>query len=649
MVISHEFLMRRFGGRVDVVGRSLETSIGPYEIVGVAEPGLTLPMPGPFASSGDLRGFGVDVWMAMRLNPAGPFFNNHPNVGIGRLKPDATVESAQTDLETIFGRFTDVLPRAYSKGFIKSYNFRVRVESLQQTVLGPQLPRTLWMLFGAVLLVLGIAAANVANLYLVRLDVRRRESAVRAALGADRSQLATHYLAETLLLCGAAAVAGLLVAVIGLRAVLLVAPADIPRLASVSLDARSASVAIAIAMTLGVFLGVLPLFRRGVDLEALRAGSRGQSASARQRLVRNILVVGQLAMALVLLTAAGLMLRSFGELRKVQPGFDTANVLAFDISLPHNEYGKRSASLAFHAELQRRLRALPGVSEVGSISDVPLEGFGTGCSVVFREKQPYSADEKTPCVSTPIATPGVFAALRIAIEGRAPTWGDVETRTQAVVVTRALANRLWPGENPIGKGINSNGPDAPRWYRVVGVAADIKAEALDAPNSEAVFYAATTLGDDDDSDGLTDHAYLVRTSGIDPLSLQRGQYPAATVERYLALAGGAAKEYGDLAEIHCRSHCISTNLPGTAPIEPAPMVNTTSPARATSRIVCGMAAMSSTKTGSTLPTTRKARASERPSAATMGASPAAYTSARQSASTVDSTLTKSSKQSRVRV
>jgi hypothetical protein len=159
------------------------------------------------------------------------------------------------------------------------------------------------------------------------------------------------------------------------------------------------------------------------------------------------------------------------------------------------------------------------VSEVGSISDVPLEGFGTGCSVVFREKQPYSADEKTPCVSTPIATPGVFAALRIAIEGRAPTWGDVETRTQAVVVTRALANRLWPGENPIGKGINSNGPDAPRWYRVVGVAADIKAEALDAPNSEAVFYAATTLGDDDDSDGLTDHAYLVRTSGIDPLSL----------------------------------------------------------------------------------------------------------------------------------
>lgn len=519
VVISHEFLVRRFGGNADIVGRNLETSGGPFEIVGVTAPGLALPMPGPFASSADLQGFGVDVWMAMRLNPAGPFFNNHPNVGIGRLQPAATVESAQTDLETIFARFPDEMPRAYSTRFIESYNFRVKVESLQKTVLGPQLPRTLWMLFGAVMLVLGIATANVANLYLVRLDVRRRESAVRAALGADRVQMATHHLSETLLLCGAAAMAGLALAAVGLRAMLLVAPANIPRLASVSLDGRAALVAVAISLTLGVVLGVLPLFRRGVDMQALRSGGRGQSASPRQRLVRNTLVVGQLAMALTLLAAAGLMLRSFGELRKVQPGFDTANVLAFDVSLPFNEYSTRSTSLAFHRELQRRLREMPGVSEVGSLSDVPLEGFGTGCSVVFREKQPYGADEQTPCVSTPSATPGVFAVLRIAVDGRVPTWGDVEGRTQAVVVTRSLANRLWPGENPIGKGINSNGADALRWYRVVGVAADMKAEALDAPNTEAVFYAATALADNDEGGGLTDQAYLVRTTGIDPMSL----------------------------------------------------------------------------------------------------------------------------------
>ena len=197
-------------------------------------------------------------------------------------------------------------------------------------------------------------------------------------------------------------------------------------------------------------------------------------------------------------------------------------MLAFDVSLPDNEYARRSSALAFHRELQRKLRALPGVSDVGSISSVPLEGFGTGCSVVFREKQPYGADEQTPCVSTPSATPGVFAALRIPVEGRVPTWGDVEARTQAVVVTRSLANRLWPGENPIGKGINSNGSAAPRWYRVVGVTGDLKAEALDAPSSEAVFYAATGLEDDDENGALTDQAYVLRTTGLDPLSLMPG-------------------------------------------------------------------------------------------------------------------------------
>ena len=517
-VLSHEFVVRRFGG-TNMVGKSLETSAGRYEVVGVTEPDLRLPMPGPFASSADLNGFGVDVWVPMQLNPAGPFYNNHPYVGVGRLKPGVSVQSAQTDLATIFSHFTEEMPNAYSKGFISSYNFRVKVEELQRTVLGPQLPRTLWMLFGAVLLVLGIATANVANLYLVRLDVRRREAAVRSALGADRVQMATHHLSETLLLCGAAAVAGLVIAAVGLRAMLLIAPTDIPRLSNVSLDLRAAAVAAGVSLALGVFLGVLPLFRRGVDVDALRSGSRGQSASPRQRLVRNTLVVGQLAMALTLLAAAGLMLRSFGELRRVQPGFDTRNLLVFDVSLPYNEYNKRSLALPFHQELQRRLRTLPGVVEVGSMGSVPLESFGTGCSVVFREKQPYGAGEQTPCVSTPTATPGVFEALRMTVDGRTPTWGDVASRTQAVVVTKALADRLWPGENAIGKGIGSNGHDSDVWYRVVGVARDIKAEALDAPNTEAVFYAATGLRGDDDNGDLNDQAYIVRTNGIDPMSL----------------------------------------------------------------------------------------------------------------------------------
>ncbi len=518
-VLSYEYFERRFGGNVSIIGRNLETSNGPYEVIGVAAPGVTLPMPGPFASAADLNGFGVDVWVPLQLNPAGPFFNNHPYVGVGRLKPDVAIESAQTDLATIFTRFPELMPRAYSPGFLKSYNFRVRVESLQDTVLGPRLPRTLWMLGGAVLLVLGIATANVANLYLVRLDIRRRESAVRAALGADRVQLATHFLAETLLLCSAAAVAGLALAALALRAMRWVAPPDIPRLASASLDLRAALLAVGLSLLLGLLLGLVPLLRRAVDIEALRAGGRGHSASRKQRVVRSVLVVGQLAMALTLLTAAGLMLRSFSELRRVETGFDTHDVLAFDLSLPYNEYRKRSAAITFHEELHRRLRELPGVTQVGSIGSVPLEGFGTGCSVVFRENAPYGPDEQTPCVSTPTVTPGALEALRVTVDGRLPTWGDVASRSQAVVVTRALAERLWPGENAIGKGIGSNGFDSDVWYRVVGVARDIKAEALDAPNTEAVFYAATGLRPDDENGEINDQAYLVRTSGTDPLAL----------------------------------------------------------------------------------------------------------------------------------
>ncbi|MBX9855593.1 MAG: ADOP family duplicated permease [Gemmatimonadaceae bacterium] len=519
-VLSHEFFERRFGGDASILGRNLETNLGPIEIVGVAEPGLALPMPGPSPTAASLNGFGVDVWLAMRLNPSGPFYNEHPNVGIGRLKPGTSVAEAQTDLGLIFSRFAETLPTVYSRKFVTNYNFRLKVEAMQQTVLGPRLPRTLWMLFGAVLLVLGIATMNVANLYLVRLDVRRRESAVRTALGADRVHIAAHHLAETLLLCLGAAAAGITLAAVALHVLLAIAPTDIPRLASVTLNARAIVLALLISTLLALILGLLPLLRRGIDMEALRAGTRGPSASPRQRAVRNTLVVGQLAMALTLLAAAGLMLRSFDQLRRVRPGFNTSGVLAFDINLPFNEFGTRSLALAFHQELQRQLRELRGVQDVGSVGSLPLEALGTGCFLVFREGRPYGPDEQTPCVPSTSATPGLFAALRVPVRGRVPTWGDVDGRTHAVVITKALADRLWPNEEAIGRGLSPNGSTSTHWYRVVGVTDEFKGEALDAPETEAVFYAASGLRDPEDGNfPLNEHSYLVRTDSLAPLSL----------------------------------------------------------------------------------------------------------------------------------
>ena len=518
-VLSDEFLRRRFGGDVSMVGKNLETSGGLIQIVGIAEPGLTLPMPGPFASTANLAGFGVDVWLPLQANPNGPFYNNHPYVGVGRLLDGVSIPDAQRDIERIFSTFTESMPQAYSPGFIKQYNFRIEATPLRDAVLGPTIPGAMWMLFGAVAFVLLIASANAFNLFLVRMETRRRESAVRTALGASRGQMALHHIAESLLLCLAAASAGILLALGALKGLLAIAPTDVPRLASVALNWRSALIALGVGALLGVLLGILPLLRRELDLSTLREGARGSSSSPRQKQLRDVLVVAQVALALVLLVSAGVMLTSFDRLRSVDPGFDPENSLVFDISLPFTEYPTHSAAIAFHEELQRRISDLPGVVAVGALSDVPLEGYGTGCTVVYRENKPYAAGEETPCVSTPTASPGVFDALGIEVDGRTPEWRDVTGRTQAVVVTKALADRLWPGETAIGKGINSNGQKAGVWYRVVGVAPRLRAEALDAPQTEAAFYALTSLSTRDAGGDLNDLSYVVRTANTDPTLL----------------------------------------------------------------------------------------------------------------------------------
>lgn len=520
VVLSHEFWRRRFGGDPGVVGQPLPTIQGPMEIVGVAEVGLSLPMPGPFASRANLAGFGVDLWMPLRLDPAAPPINSHQYSGIGRLRPGVTAEMAERDLQSLVDRFTAEFPAAYSEGFIREYQFRAGVTPLRDEVLGPTLPRTLWVLFGAVGLVLLIAGANVANLFLVRMETRRREAAIRSALGAGRGEMAIHHLAEALLLTGTAGILGVAIAWAGVRTIVTIAPTDIPRLAGVGLSGTAVIVALGIGLITGVALGLVPVLRRGVDLAVMREGGRGLTAAAGARRVRGALVVGQVALALVLLAAAGLMIKSFWQLREVQPGLDPSGVVTLGVALPFRQYPTLDAGVAFHRQVMERIAALPGVVEVGAATSLPLRDFG-GCSVVFREGLPYGPDEQTPCVATPRATPGFFAALGIAVAGRAPEWRDVDGRTGAAVVTRALADRLWPGEDPLDKGITTNGgPNSPLgYYRVVGVIPELRATGLDQPPTEAVFYPAGERVPDLQWAALHALTYVIRTTGTEPASL----------------------------------------------------------------------------------------------------------------------------------
>jgi predicted permease len=520
VVLSHAFWQRRFGGDPGVVGTRLATANGAMEIVGVAEPGLTLPKPGPFGSTANLAGFGVEVWQAMQLDPAARPQNSHQYSGIGRLKPGVTPAMAQADFQTMTARFPELFPTAYSAGFMEQYQFRAAVIPLRNEVLGPSLGSTLWMLFGAVGLVLVIALANVANLFLVRMEARRRESAIRTALGADRPRMLTLFLSESLLLTMVAGLLGLGLAWAGLRALLVIAPTNVPRLAGVTLGWEAGAFALGLSIVTGVILGLLPMARTRVDVEGLREGGRGLTSGPGPRRVRSTLVVGQVALALMLLAAAGLMLKSVARLRGVEPGLDPTGVLTVSISIPFAQYGTLDAGVAFHRQVHERIAALPGVTTVGATTALPLRDFG-GCSVVFREGRPYGPDEQTPCVATPRATPGFFAAMGITVEGTAPAWSDVDSRSGAAVVTRALADRLWPGEDPIGKGITTNGgPDSPfGYYPVTGVIPELRAAGLDQPPSEAVFYPASERVADVQWGALHDLEYTVKTTLADPVSL----------------------------------------------------------------------------------------------------------------------------------
>ena len=524
-VLGYDFWRRRYGGDPGIVGRTIETSGGPVQVVGVAERGFNLPKPAPFEAATDLAGFRVDVWLPLQLSDTARAINSHPYAGIGRLEPGVRAEDAQRDLAALHRRLVELFPSAYSDGFIKEYNFRMGVTPLRDEVLGDRITRTLWVLFAAVGLVLLIACANVANLFLVRMQARRRESAVRGALGANRAQMAVHYLAESLLLTLSAGAAGVLLAMGAVRLLVALAPSDIPRLSEVGVRWTAVAVAAALSVAAGLVFGLFPFCARGALMNqgshALREGSRGSSPSPRQRAVRNVLVVAQVALALMLLACAGLMIRSFAHLRAVRPGLDPRGVLTFNVAIPGSRYRTADDAAAFHRDFQARLAALPGVSHVGAMTGLPLRDFGAGCAVVFREGRPYDKRGDAPCVAVPRATPGVFRALGIPVRGRVPEWSDVDARTGAVVVTQALADRLWPGEDPIGKGINSNGPDPEQagFYRIVGVVPELRAAGLDRPPAEMVFYPAVPVARTWLWGPVRGATYVVRTTLAEPASL----------------------------------------------------------------------------------------------------------------------------------
>ncbi len=472
-ILSHDLWRTRFGSDPGVLGTTIRVEGYPHEVVGVLERGFGLP-------DSDEK-----LWLPLQLDPEAPAVNSHYLSAIGRLSDDASIPAAGSDLERLTGQLADLFPNAYPRSFMREARFGVEVGSLRERVVGDT-DQVLWVLLAAVGLVLLIACANVANLFLVRMEGRRREVAIRSALGAGRSDLARRYLTESVTLALIAGVVGVGLAVGGLRVLLELAPSGIPRIEEVALGWRTFAFAGVVSALTGLALGLFPLVRMGVDLSALRAGARGTTAGRREHRVHGALVVAQIALALVLLASAGLLTRTFQSLRNVDPGLEPEGVLAIDVSLPLGGYDGYEAVNAFYRQMARRIEGLPGVRSVGATEVLPLEGRGA-CAAMFIEDDPPAEGDSPPCIAKAQVAPGYFEALGIHVDGRVPGWSDMEARTGGVVVTRALARRFWPGQDPIGKGIRGNGWGEP-FYRVVGVAGDIRASGLDEPPIEAVFF-----------------------------------------------------------------------------------------------------------------------------------------------------------------
>jgi len=469
VVLSHGLWQRRFGSDPGILDRQIPIDGESYTVVGIMPPGFSLPsrqeiwVPLPWVFPPEMRG-------------------THFLLAYGRLKDGVTVEQAQIEMKTIAAR----LERQYPD---TNAGWTVLVTPLHDILVEGVRPALL-LLLAAVAFVLLIACANVANLLLARLAVREREIAVRTALGAGRTRLVRQMLTESLVLFVVGGALGILLATWATRALVALYGEGLPREQAIGIDGRVLLFTLFLSLGTGFLFGLAPALSAtsGGLFGALKEGGRSLAGGSRGRLARNLLVLGEVAIALVLLVGAGLLLQSFARLRAVDPGFRTEGILTADLALPEQRYADPGRQVAFTRELLDRLRVIPGVQSASTVFPLPLSGypFVLGFAV---EGHPVPPSSEQPSANVRLITPDFFKTMGIPVlKGRPFTLRDDLKSLPVLIVNRTMAERLWPGEDPIGKRItfgSTEGPNVP-WQEVVGLVADIHHAGLDQdPGSEA--------------------------------------------------------------------------------------------------------------------------------------------------------------------
>ncbi len=486
VVLSHGFWTRQFGADRDVIGKVVRIGAQPYEVIGVLAPGFKTPGTG--------SGGSTDIWMPLRIDVEGRFSNNHVYQMVGRLAEGVDIAAAEAEIEGLTPQLTEDFPTAYTTAFLDGSGFRTQLVPLKESVVG-DMARNLWVVFGAVGLVLLIACGNVANLFLVRMEGRRVELAVRSALGAGRGALARLLVSEGLVLSVVGGVLGLSLARVGLPALMKLSPGAIPRVDSVTLGWGTVAFVACLSGFIGLALGLYPLLRLGQGNHSTLAsgGSRTNTQGRAGQRTRSMLIVGQVALALTLVIGASLLVQSLSRYRSIDPGMEIDGVLTTRLYLTRADYPGENEIWAAYRDILANVRRIPGVVAVGMSEELPVEG-GFGCTVQgFENPAVYEQLElagQTTCAGQERTTAGYFAATGIPVlTGREFTDADSDNPTRgAVVVSKAFADRFWPGEDPIGQGVAPSGRREGPFYHVVGVVGDTPARSLDGDPAFAVHY-----------------------------------------------------------------------------------------------------------------------------------------------------------------
>jgi len=522
-VISDALWRTWFGRDSNVIGKSYEIAGLRRTVVGVMGPEFRFPTDNTM------------LWISAEVRAEGLQPGQFGTQLVARMAPGTTVQAVASELTSLSKR----LPERFGgtpgyAGIIARHHAVVR--PLLDELLGSA-ARSLWVLLGAAAIVLVIACANVANLFLVRAEGRHRELAVRRAIGATARQLVRLQMTETLLVAAVAGVLAVVLAAITLPLFLHAAPPGIPRLDQVGLTFPTLLLTLVAVLVVGLVCGAVPALRASSpDLHRLREGGRG--ATGRRHRGRDGLVVGQTALALVLLIGSGLLVRSFRALRHVDPGYSTRDIFTFQFAPEQEHLSDGPAWARFHLDFLSRLSSLPGVTSVGLVENVPLNESTRDA----RYRTESSSDPEGTLVNYTFAAGDYFRTMGISLLAGRPFEVDEQlTKLGSVVVSKSAATLLWPGQDPVGKRVQRSGDTT--WSAVVGVVNDVRQDGFRDTPQAVIYYPL--VGPTPDAWAITTPAYVVKTARAEVIApeiraLIREVAPEAPMYRVFTMAGLAA-------------------------------------------------------------------------------------------------------------